>query len=88
MPIARPAKHAMKNDVKPARSAAARAGTTWNASVCASSAMSGATSTPSARDDAREHGVHDRQAARRQAGEHRRDLVLRRPRRQSEGVHR
>ena len=46
MPIARPAKHAMKNDVKPARSAAASAGTTWKASVCASSAMRGATSTP------------------------------------------
>ena len=37
----------MKNDVNPARRAAARAGTTWNASVCESSAMSGATSTPS-----------------------------------------
>ena len=46
MPIARPAKHAMKNEVKPARSAAASAGTTWKASVCASSAIRGATSTP------------------------------------------
>ena len=46
MPMASPAKHAMKNDVKPASSAAASAGTTWKASVCASSAMSGATSTP------------------------------------------
>ena len=36
-------------------------------------------------DDAREHGVHDRQAARGEPGEHGRDLVLRRgPRRQSE----
>ena len=46
MPIARPAKHAMKNDVKPARSAAASAGTTWKASVCASRAMRGATRMP------------------------------------------
>ena len=36
-PIARPAKHATKNDVNPARSAAARAGTTWNAIVRESS---------------------------------------------------
>ena len=53
-----PAKHAMKNDVKPASRAAASAGTTWKASVCASRAISGATSTPSPpRDDAGEDGV-------------------------------
>ena len=46
-PIERPAKQAMKNDVKPASRAAPRAGTTWNASDCASSAISGATRTPS-----------------------------------------
>ena len=37
----------MKKEVNPASSAAPRAGTTWKASVCASSAISGATSTPS-----------------------------------------
>ena len=37
----------MQNDVKPANSAAASAGTTWNASVCESSGTSGATRTPS-----------------------------------------
>ena len=45
--MARPAKQAMKNEVKPASRAAPRAGTTWKASVCASSEISGATSTPS-----------------------------------------
>ena len=67
MPIARPAKHAMKNDVNPASSAAASAGTTWKASVCASRAMSGATSTPRPpATTAREHGVRDREPARGQ----------------------
>jgi hypothetical protein len=47
MPIPSPAKHAIENDVKPASSAAPSAGTTWKASVCASSAINGATSTPS-----------------------------------------
>ena len=86
-PIASPAKQAMKNDVKPASSAAASAGTTWNASVCASSAISGATRTPSPPATTHARTVFDdRQAARREAGEHRRDLVLRRrPRREAEG---
>ena len=84
--MASPAKHAMKNDVNPARRAAASAGTTWNASVCASSAMSGATSTPSPPATTHASTVFsDREAARGQAGEHRGDLVLRRrPRRQAE----
>ena len=63
MPMASPAKHAMKNDVKPARSAAADAGTTWKASVCASSAMRGARGRRAPLRRRSRHGVHDRQAA-------------------------
>ena len=77
-PIARPAKHAMPNDVNPARRAAASAGTICSASVAESSVTRGATSTPSAPARTLASTVFAmRQAGGGEAGEHGRDLVLR-----------
>ena len=47
IPIARPTRQAIQNDVNRAKSAAVSAGTTWSGSACGSSCVIDAASTPS-----------------------------------------
>ena len=88
IPIASPTTVAIQNDVKRANSAAVSAGTTWSGSDVESSWVIEAASTPSPPAiDRREHGVRERQLVRREAEQHRADLVLRRgPRREPEAA--
>ena len=88
IPIASPTVAAIQNDVKRANSAAVRAGTTWSGSDVESSWVIEAARTPSPPAmTVASTRVRQRQLVRREAEEHRTDLVLRgRPRREPEAA--
>ena len=86
IPIARPTRQAIQNDVNRAKSAAVSAGTTWSGSACRVELRDrGGEHAEPAGDERREQRARQREPVRREPDQHRADLVLRgRPRREPE----